>query len=56
VAVVGPRSRRRGRSAMAGDGGRCRSGSSEGSAHGWKAEACGGATDPTGCIGLDDRR
>jgi hypothetical protein len=40
---------------MAGGGGRGGSGSGEGSAHGWKGEACGGATGPRGCVGLADR-
>jgi hypothetical protein len=52
----GRRSRLRGRSAMAGGGGRGGSVSGEGSAHGWKCEACGGATGPRGCVGLADRR
>jgi hypothetical protein len=56
VAVVGRRSRRRGRSAMAAGSGRSGSGSGEGSAHGWKGEACGGATGPRGCVGLADRQ
>jgi hypothetical protein len=56
VAVVGRRSRRRGRSTTAGGGSRDGSGSGEGSAHGWKCEVCGGATGPRGCVGLDDRR
>jgi hypothetical protein len=56
VAVVGRRSRRRGRSAMAGGGSHGESGSGEGSAHGWKGEACGGSTGPKGCVGLADRR
>jgi hypothetical protein len=51
----GQRSRRRGRSAMAGGGGRGGSGSGEGSAHGWKCEACWGATGPRECVGLADR-
>jgi hypothetical protein len=56
VAVVARRSRRRGRSAMADGGGRGGSGSGEGSVHGWKGEACEGATGPRGCVGLADRR
>jgi hypothetical protein len=53
VAVVGRRSRRRGRTAMAGRGG---SGSGEGRAHGWQGVAWEGATGPREYVGKVGRR
>jgi hypothetical protein len=56
VAVVGRRSRRRGRTAMAGGGGRGGSGFGEGRAHGWQGAAWERATGPREYVGKVGRR